>query len=265
MVGSSTLNRALDVLERLAEGPHEGMTAAQLAEATGGNRVSVHRILVAFARRGFVRQDRPGAPYRLGFGILKLADRVIQERDVVALAYPLLETLAQSTGETSHLAVLDGGEAVYVAKVESSQSIRLVSDIGGRVPLYCTALGKALLAKADEHLLERLLAQQSFEPRTPRTKTSPEELRRELITVRSRGFAIDDMENEEGVRCVSAAVLDHIGRPTAAISVSGPSSRVTKEAARTVGELVADRAATLSAALGHDAGSAEGDRVGLRG
>jgi DNA-binding IclR family transcriptional regulator len=249
--GSSTLNRALAVLEELALGPQGGMTAAQLAKATRSNRVSVHRILVTFLRHGYVRQERPGEPYRLGFRFLELGERVISERDLVPLAYPLLEELAERSGETSHLAVLDGSEAVYVAKIESSQSVRLVSHIGARVPLYCTALGKSLLATADGDHRDRMLANQSFEPRTARTKTSVEELLPEFEQIRRRGYAVDDGENEDGVRCVGVAVVDHSGRPVAAISVSGPDSRVTPSRARTIGKLAAETAGRLSAALGH--------------
>jgi DNA-binding IclR family transcriptional regulator len=254
--GSSTLNRALEVLQALAEGPEGGMTAAQLAAVTASNRVSVHRILGSFVAHGLVRQEQPGAPYRLGFRLLELAQSVIQERELVPLAYPLLEELTERSGETSHLAVPDGGEAVYVAKFESPRSIRLVSHVGVRVPLYCTALGKALLAAADDGRRERLMALQSFERRTPRTKTSAAALRADLDVVRKRGYAVDDVENEEGVRCIGAAVLDHTGGPIAAISVSGPTTRVTKDEIHTIGRLAADVAARLSAAMGHDGGEA---------
>lgn len=249
--GSSTLNRALLVLEEIAAGPQDGMTAAQLAAATGANRVTVHRILTSFQRHGFVRQETAGAPYRLGFKLLELAEAVVQERDLVRLTYPVLDELAERTGETCHLAVIDGAEAVYVAKIESNQSIRMVSRIGARVPLYCTALGKALIAAADPDLSERLLARQAFERRTERTHTSPDGLRHELDEIRERGYAIDDTENEAGVRCVGSAVVDHTGRPIAAISVSGPTSRVTLDRAHEFGRLAAAGAADVSAAIGH--------------
>jgi IclR family KDG regulon transcriptional repressor len=252
--GSPTLNRALEVLEELAAGPQAGMTAAQLAELTDSNRVSVHRILTGFLRHGLVRQESARGPYRLGFRLLELAEHVIQERELVPLAYPLLENLAERSGEACHLAVLDGGEAVYVAKIESSQSVRLVSRIGARVPLYCTALGKALMSAAADDVRERLLSMQSFQRRTEHTRTSANQLRQELDGIRDRGFAIDDIENEDGVRCVAAPVLDHTGRPIAAISVSGPASRVTPERAPEIGVLTAATAGELSVAIGHAAG-----------
>jgi DNA-binding IclR family transcriptional regulator len=249
-VGSSTLNRALAVLEKLAEGPAAGMTAAQLAERTGSNRVSVHRILATYLQHGLVRQDRPGAPYRLGFRLLELGQKVIGDVDIVRVAYPLLEHLAERSGETCHLGLLSGAEAVYVAKIESSQSVRLVSHIGAHVPLYCTSLGKALLAAADAGTRERLIAQQSFAPRTEHTHTTPESLRADLAAIRRRGYAIDDLENEDGVRCVAVGVVDHTGAPVAAISVSGPTARVTRDRVPEIAALAMPAASELSAALG---------------
>jgi DNA-binding IclR family transcriptional regulator len=250
--GSSTVTRALEVLEALAAGPREGMTATQLAELTGSNRVTVHRILGAYLAYGYVRQAHAGAPYRLGFRLLELGERVLEQRELVALAQPLLEELSARSGETCHLAVLDSGEGVYVAKIESSQSIRLVSQIGARVSLYSTGLGKALLAAQDGEQLERLLALQSFARKTPRTLTSRKELLADLEAIRERGYSIDDVENEDGVRCAAAPVLDHSGRPIAAISVAGPTSRVTPESVHDVGALALDTAARLSAAIGYD-------------
>jgi DNA-binding IclR family transcriptional regulator len=255
--GSSTLNRALEVLEALASGPHEGMTAAQLADVTASNRVSIHRILGSYLAHGLVRQEHQGAPYRLGFRLLELAQRVIEERELVALAHPLMEELTARGGETCHLAAPDAGEVVYVAKIESTQSVRLVSQIGARVPLYCTSLGKALLAATEPARCERLIGMQSFEPRTPRTHTSAEELLADLETVRARGYSIDDVENEEGVRCVGAPVLDHAGYPVAAISVSGPTSRVTEDNVDALGVLASETAARLSEAIGYDSGGAQ--------
>jgi IclR family KDG regulon transcriptional repressor len=250
-VGSSTLNRALDVLEELTAGPPAGMTASQLAERTGSNRVSIHRILATYLQHGYVRQDGPGAPYRLGFRLIELGEKVIGDIDIARIAYPLLEELSTRTGETCHLGLLSGPEAVYVAKIESSQSVRLVSHIGARVPLYCTSLGKALLAAADDDLREQLIAQQSFERRTAHTLTTPKALRADLELTRARGYSIDAVENEEGVRCVGAAVLDHTGAPIAAVSLSGPTTRVTIELVEELGRLAHGTAERVSTAIGH--------------
>jgi DNA-binding IclR family transcriptional regulator len=243
--GSSTVNRALRVLAEIGSEP-EGVTATELARRTGVNRVTVHRILAAFKAHGFVRQPSAGGPYCLGFKFLELAEQVLADTDAARLAHPLLEVLAQRSGETCHFAVLDGTNAVYVAKVESPQAVRLVSRIGVRVPLYCTSLGKALLAAASPSLGETLIEGQSFEPVTATTIRSPEALRDELEAIRARGYAYDLGENEPGVCCVGAAVLGRDGEPMGAISVSGPEWRTSDDRLAELGSLVGETARTLS-------------------
>jgi DNA-binding IclR family transcriptional regulator len=247
--GSATLNRALEILDALAEVGGEGIAAGRLATRTGINRVTVHRILNTFKAHGFVRQDAPGAGYQLGFRFLEIAERIFEGLDIVRLSQPALQRLAQETGETVHLAILDGPEAVYVAKAESTQAVRLVSRVGLRVPLYCTSLGKALLAARPGGAGD-LITQQSFTPRTPSTIRTREQLEVDLAAIRARGFAIDHAENEPGVHCVGAAITDHRGEPIGALSVSGPDSRVTEARLGEFGALVSKYARELSAALG---------------
>jgi IclR family transcriptional regulator, KDG regulon repressor len=227
----------------------DGLSVSQVAQRTGLNRVSAHRILATYKAHGFVRQDAPGEPYRLGFKLVELADRVLNESDLVRLAQPVLDDLVERAGETCHLAVLDGAEAVYVAKVESSHAVRLVSRVGLRLPLYCTGLGKALLAWMEESRAARLIDLQSFERRTERTILSKQALLAELEATRERGYAVDLGENEVGVRCVAAAVRGRDGRPVAAVSVSGPEPRLPTDALEAVGSLVASTTASIAMAL----------------
>lgn len=246
--GSATLNRALSVLAEIGS-EAQGVTATELAGRTGVNRVTVHRILAAFKAHGFVRQPVAGGPYRLGFKFLDLAERVLTEVDAVQLVNPLLERLAERTGETCHFAVLDGDHAVYVAKVESPQAVRLVSRIGKRVPLYCTSLGKALLALFDPATASKLIEAQSFERLTPTTIVTDRALLADLDSIRDRGYAVDLGENEVGVHCVGAAVLGRDGDPFGAISVSGPEWRTSEARLPELGELVVDACRELSGRL----------------
>ncbi|MCW3008240.1 MAG: IclR family transcriptional regulator [Solirubrobacterales bacterium] len=243
--GSSTVNRALRVLAEIGT-ESAGVTATELARRTGVNRVTVHRILSAFKAHGFVRQPVAGGPYCLGFKFLELAERVLEDTDVARLAHPLLELLAERSGETCHFAVLDGTTAVYVAKVESPQAVRLVSRIGVRVPLYCTSLGKALISAASPALASTLMDGQSFEPITPTTIATREALETELVAIRDRGYAFDLGENEPGVCCVGAAVLSRSGEPIGAISVSGPEWRTTDDRLAELGQFVSESARMLS-------------------
>ena len=249
-VGSSTLRRALDVLEALGTVEPEGLTAAQVAQRLDMNRVTVHRILQSLRARGYVRQERPGRPYRLGLRLLGLGEEIVANLDVATVARSFLQDLVDRTQETAHLAVLDGAETVYVAKVESRHAMRLVSHIGARVPLYCSSLGKALLAVSNDGDLERLVSQQSFEPRTPRTIAEPEALLHEVALVRERGFAVDMAENERGVHCVGAAVIGRRNEALAAVSVSGPSERITRELINDYAVMVMEAAKAMGAELG---------------
>lgn len=247
--GSSTLNRALEVLSALASDRNSGLTASKIAASTGINRVTVHRVLNTFKAHGYVHQAGAGAPYQLGFRFVEFAEVVLEGLDLVRLGQPVLDRLAQRTQETAHLAILDGPEFVYVAKAESLHGMRLVSRVGLRGPLYCTALGKALIA-AGPAMADALIAAQTFEPRTARTLRDRDALLAEILVTRERGFAIDHAENEGGVHCVAAAVVDHSGAPIGALSVSGPDSRISERRFDEFGELVTKSAHELSAAFG---------------
>ncbi len=237
------------MLELLADAAPDGLSVSDIAERAQLNRVTAHRILAAYKAHGYVRQDGSGEPYRLGFKLVELAQSVLSESDLVRLAQPILDGLVERAGETCHLAVLDGAEAVYVAKVESSHAVRLVSRVGLRLPLYCTGLGKALLAWMDEQHAARLIDLQCFERRTKHTIVSKKALFAELEATRERGYAVDLGENEVGVRCVAAAVRDREGLPVAAVSVSGPDARLPDDALETLGLLVVATTASIAEAL----------------
>lgn len=249
VAGTATLYRALEILETLGDNP-SGVTASRLAALTGVNRVTVHRILNTFKEFGFVRQNAPGSPYRLGFRFLALAERVVDELDLVRLGQSIVDQLAQETGESAYLAILDGAELLYVAKAESSRAVRVVSLIGLRVPLHSTALGKALLALLPPDAADALLATQTFEPRTERTIVDPNTLRAEFAAIRELGYAIDRGENETDVYCIATAVFDHNDMPIGALSIASPNLRISEDRFNELGRVVAKYARQLSASLG---------------
>ena len=225
------------------------MTAAELAAATGMNRVTVHRTLATFRARALVRQSQPRAPYRLGFRLLELAEHVLTELELVRTGKPIRDDLCERSGESCHLAVLEGGEVVYVAKVESSQAVRLVSRVGSRVPLHSTALGKAILSTLEWEAAEKLLSARPLEPRTDSTLVTLSDLQAELERIRARGFSIDHAENEPGVHCVACAIPAPAMGPRGAISISGPSGRIPESRFAELGELVQGAATAVSASL----------------
>jgi len=213
--GSNAIEKTLAVLDAL--GDHERI--ADIAVATGLHKSTVHRILQEFARLGFAQATEQGT-YQGGARILGLAGRVLARSGAADRARPELNALQEECGGTVHLALLDGAEAVYVAKVEGSKPYRMASRVGMAVPLHTTAIGKAVLAALPDAEIGSLLGRTLLPARTPSTITDPDRLRTHLRAVRERGWAVDDEENEANVRCVGAAVVDHTRRVVGAVSVS---------------------------------------------
>jgi DNA-binding IclR family transcriptional regulator len=165
-------------------------------------------------------------------------------------ALPLLEGLVRDSGETGHLAVLDGGEAVYIEKVEARRALRIPSAIGRGYPAHATSLGKILLAHLGEEAREAIIAERGLTRCTSMTITEPMRLRAELELIRTQGFAVDDEEYEEGLRCIGAPILGHTGQVVAAIGIGGPVTRITPQRVSELAELVMSAAGSLSRRMG---------------
>lgn len=226
--GVQSLERAFTLLEILCKSPG-GMAIHQLSAITGLHKSTVHRLLGAMAERGYVRRVGDGV-YRAGMRLCELSDYIQENLDVVELARTPMERLSRRTGETVHLVERDGGEVVYIYKVESIHgAIRMVSRIGMRRPMYCTGMGKAILAyQGDGQILDywNAVEHRSY---TPHTIVRQEAFLREIQEIRRRGYALDNEENELGVRCVAAAIPAWHGGVSHALSISAPVSRMTDE------------------------------------
>ena len=249
------LDRAIALLNCFSVQKPE-MGVGQLARVVGISKTAAHRLLSDLQQHGWIQQNTDDRRYRLGFKLVELGNRVIDGLDLAALAQPFLDSLARKTGETAHLAVLDEGMCYYIAKVESQHSIRMSSHVGKRNPAHCTAVGKTLLAHAPDSAVHRVVAKQGLPRFTRYTNTSIRRLKEELSLVRERGYAIDDQEFEENLRCIAAPVRDHTGKVVAAVSMSGPTMRATDQALPKLAEMVMDTARRISKALG-----APGDRI----
>lgn len=247
------LDRALSVLEVLARHADAECSLAEVSEQAALHKSTVHRIIMVLERHRLVLKNTATGRYRLGMKLFELGSKAIAGNDLREQARPYLSRVMSATGETVHLCILDGGEVLYVDKVEPHKIVRLSSTIGRRSPAYCTSVGKAMLAHLPLEEVDDMIQRSRLLPRTRNTITSSASLHAELAHTRGRGYAVDDEENEEGVRCVGAAVLDYSGRPVAAISVSGPSFSITKEKVATVSRPVVDAASMLSAQLGYRA------------
>jgi IclR family KDG regulon transcriptional repressor len=244
------VRRALRILRCFSlERPELGVS--DLARELGLHKSTIHRLLATLEAEGFIRHT-DSSRYTLSWAVFELGAAVPVWQGVRPLVLDVLTPLVASTGETAHLAVLDGGEVLYLEKVESSQRLRMPSAVGRRVPSYCTGLGKVLLAGLDEAPLAHLLAHTSFEALTPHTMTDAATLRRQLAQIRAQGYAIDAEELEDGLMCVAAPVTDAAGITRAGISIAGPTSRIRRHLERHIGAV---RAASkqLSQRLGSQA------------
>ncbi|RKN38277.1 IclR family transcriptional regulator [Streptomyces hoynatensis] len=244
--GVQSLERAFGLLEHMADaGGETGLS--ELAASSGLPLPTIHRLMRTLVACGYVRQQ-PNRRYALGPRLIRLGESAA--RPLATWARPHLARLVEETGETANMALLDGDDAVYVAQVPSRHSMRMFTEVGRRVRPHSTGVGKALLAGLPDREVRALLARTGMPAATERTLTTPDAFLEALTRVRARGYAVDDNEQEIGVRCVAVRVPDS---PTsAAISVSGPAGRVTDEAIEKMVPLLQEVARDLSAALaGH--------------
>jgi IclR family acetate operon transcriptional repressor len=221
--GVQSLERAFGLLELVAA-QRDAMSISQLATASGLAPATLHRLARTLVDLGYLRQE-PSRRYALGPRLFLLAESSSTMLNAVAI--PHLAHLVDEIGETANLAMLDGDQVVYVAQVPGRHSMRMFTEVGRRVLPHCTAVGKALLAlSADDDVLA-LLARTGLPRHTPHTLTDPEELLDQLDLVRGRGYAMDEGEQEVGVRCVAVTVPG--SRTRLAMSISGPAPRMSDE------------------------------------
>jgi len=246
-----TLEKGLTILEALASIGREGTTSVALGRMLGLHRTTVHRFLQTLTRRTYVEQISDSDRYRLGIGALRLASASMLGLSLRDVGLPVLEALRRETGETVQTVILDpSGEVVTIDRLDAEHPIGLRTYIGARRPAYCSAAGKAMLAFKSEAEVDEILARGML-ARTPSTITDPLLLKAQLWEVTRRGFAIDDEENMEGVRCVAAPVFDFGGRLAGAVSLLAPSMRVERSQLPALGARTAEAARTLSDQLGH--------------
>lgn len=245
-----SLERAFDLLEALGDGGELGVT--ELANRTGLVPSTAHRLLHTLAKRGYVSRSSESGRYLLGYKVIEVAsglERRLERLRVVAR--PHLEAVQRSTGETVNLVVLDADRVVYVDQVEGSRHVRMFTTVGTSAPAHTTGAGKAMMAGGPPDTLETLYGgREPLQKLTEHTLTSVQALEKDFERIRRRGYAVDNEEHEEGVGCVAVAVFDHTGRPSAAISLSGPSARVLGSNAARVGALLVEHAAQVSGGLG---------------
>lgn len=243
-----SLDVSLQVLEALDNGAAE-RGISDLAREIGVSKAAVHRILSTYARRGYVTRNPATSQYAIGPRLRRFSHVAAGKLDLLSLARPFLAELRDATLDTVHLAVLEGGEAVYIAKEDGLHPVQVTSRVGARCPAHCVATGKALLAHAESADRERLLAA-GLTRYTPLTHAEPDDFRREMAAIHERGCAINLGEWRTEVRGVAAPVFDSSGHVVAAIGVCSPATRMPDARLAEACAAVSDVANRLSAQLG---------------
>jgi len=226
-----TIERVSQILDVLGQNP-QGISIRDLSSKVNLPKGTTHRLLSSLSFLGYVRQDPKTRNYLLGFKLVELGNILLNQLDLRKEAEPFLKELAEKTKETVHMVIFDQNEVVYIEKVEwdhNPSGLRMASRIGLRNPAHSSAVGKVLLSFFSEERWDQFFKEKKLTKRTENTITEMNQLKEHLKMVRKQGFAIDDQENEEGVRCVGAPIFDRTGNAVAAISISGPAFRVTKK------------------------------------
>jgi IclR family transcriptional regulator, acetate operon repressor len=247
-----SVERALDVLEALAEADADGLRLAELARRLDTSKSTVLAALRTLTARGFVAElgEGRGRRYRLGLTLARLGDQVLGQIDLLEVALPSLRSMTEETGWTSRVGVLDEAFAVILGRVDGPGIIRFQSNLARRELPHCSAIGKALLSHLPEESVRAIVARTGLPGRTATTITDIEHLLRELAGVRARHFAVDDEEDSEGVCCVGASVFDHRQACVAAVSVTGLKQMLPPGGIDGMGQVVRRYAAQISANLG---------------
>jgi IclR family acetate operon transcriptional repressor len=244
-----SLQRGLEILEYMAE-RGGAVTVSDAARHLGVDRSTGSRLLATLDRRGFVVRDLDSQRYRLGTKLLVLSKVVLDTLSVAAAGHDDVVGLVEATGEAAHLAILQGWEAVFVDHVDGRAALTINASVGDRDPLYCTAIGRALLMGLTEEEVRAVLRDVPMVAYTRKTTTSMARLLEALRTSRSQGYAYDDEERNAGVQCLAAPVRDHTGEVVAAIGISAPTSRVVLVGKETLAGQVVAAARSLSERLG---------------
>lgn len=241
-------DRLFGALEMLTENGSAGLM--EVSEKLGLNKSTAHRVLNSLVYMGYARQNETSGRYEPSLKIVDMAGRVMNHMDIVHIVRPYLRLLMEKAGETVHFVERDGVDAVYIDKVESMRNgIQMVSRIGSRIPLYCSGVGKAIAACLDEQEVDEIWKSSRVRSLTPYTITDLEAFKRELERIRERGYALDNEENESGVRCIAVSLREYTGRRKYAFSISAPVSRMDNERIKSLAEYILDTKGQIEAKI----------------
>ena len=223
----SSSSKLLKIMELLVNHP-QGIGLTKIAKSLSLSSPSVHRFMSILMEEGWVDQNQH-KKYFLTFKITSLGEKYLRKQEIREIAHPFLLKLRDQVGETIHLGVLQGNLIVYLDKIDSKQTIQLASHVGSSVPCHCTALGKIILAFSDEEKVKSILSTVEWIKYTENTIDNIDDFVKELFLTKERGYSIDNVEWERGIRCFAAPIMNYEKKVIAAVSVSGPAFLQSEE------------------------------------
>lgn len=242
--------KAVEVMEELAES-EDGLGLTELCGRLNYGVSATYHLLNTLKLCSIIEQDKRTKKYRIGIGLFRISGMAKRQNTLANLAQPYLDKLRVTLDETSNLLVLDGSEVVYIAQSESTKLLKMFTQLGAKVPLYCTGGGKLLLAYKPRKFQELVLNNTSLKKYTSNTLFTIEDLLKEFEIIKKQGYALDNEEREEGVTCVAAPVFDCYGEVIASMSISGPSYRMKEKGLDRIIPNVVIAAKELSISLGY--------------
>ncbi|HET6871985.1 MAG TPA: IclR family transcriptional regulator [Sporolactobacillaceae bacterium] len=245
-----SVDRALHILDLFDEMKPE-LKITEISQRLNLNKSTVHSLLKTLQKHHYIEQDLENGKYKLGLKLFERGNLIVNSLDVRTIAKRYLVELSTRTGDTLHLVILDGKEGVYIDKVEGTSANVVYSRIGRRIPIHCSAVGKVLVAFKEDSDIKKLIEGYAYIKQTTKTITNDRDFLDALHTVREQGYAIDDEENEPGICCVAVPIRNHFGDVIAAISLSMPTPKMTKEQLETVIPRLMDVSDTISKQLGY--------------
>lgn len=244
-----SIERACRILEELSL-EKTGFGVTELSERLALHKSTVHRLLSTLTTLGYVEKDTFTDKYRLGMKLLYLGGAILERMDLRRESRDLLIQLAEEVDEAVHLVIPDGNDALYIDKIDSNKTIRMFSQIGRRIPMHASAVGKAILAFSDARQVNKILGN-GLQGYTSKTITNLKEMEEHLEKIKAMGYAVDDEENEEGIRCIGAPIFDYTGKVIGAVSVSGSTLTVLPEKVEQLAQKVMECAKRISDKMGH--------------
>ncbi|MDN4523043.1 IclR family transcriptional regulator [Fictibacillus fluitans] len=245
-----SVSRALDIIT-LVSLKKGGLGVTEIAKHIDINKSSVYRILSTLVLYGYIEQDKETGRYKLGYKFLEVSSKLLESIDLRSEAKPFLQELEDETNEVVHLVVFDQGEVVYIEKLDGSETLRMHSKVGKRAPMHCTSVGKAILASLPASEVIDILDRKGMPRHTDKTITNKDQFLEELNHVRQKGYALDLEENETGITCIAVPIYDHLGTVAGAVSISGPTLRMTDERLEQLKPRMQQIGKQISARLGY--------------